>query len=187
MRSQGPLELDPLVRRGAASTVASLFTTPAQLCPERLALVDGERRITYAALSDRVRRLAAWLRRRGVGQGTRVAILSENRLEYLELFLAAAWLGAIVACQNWRLAPPELAHCLRLVEPEVMIVSPRHADACGEDRRRYSNQSRSSAKPTRRRWRRAIRAMWLRRSSWIPSLRCSSSTPAARPVCRRAR
>jgi acyl-CoA synthetase (AMP-forming)/AMP-acid ligase II len=127
MKSQGPPEVDSPVRRSAASTVASLFTTPVQLHPERLALVDGERQIAYAALSERVRRLAAWLRRRGVGRGTRVAILSENRLEYLELFLAAAWLGAIVACQNWRLAPPELAHCLRLAEPEVMIVSPRHA------------------------------------------------------------
>src|SRR5262245_63281348 len=113
MRSRGPLETDSLARRGAASTVASLFATAVQLCPERLALVDGERRITYAALGDRVGRLAPWLRRHGVGQGTRIAILSENRLEYLELFLAAAWLGAIVACQNWRLAPPELAHCLR--------------------------------------------------------------------------
>jgi fatty-acyl-CoA synthase len=127
MSSQGSFELDSLVRRSAASTVASLFTTPVQLYPERLALVDGERRITYAALSERVRRLAAWLHRRGVGQGTRVAILSENRLEYLELFLAAAWLGAIVACQNWRLAPPEMAHCLKLAEPDVIAVSPRHA------------------------------------------------------------
>src|SRR5262245_5953090 len=127
MRSRGPLETDSLVRRGAASTVASLFTTPVQLCPERLALVDGQRKITYARLSDRVRRLAAWLSRHGVGQGTRIAILSENRLEYIELFLAAAWLGAVVACQNWRLAPPELAHCLRLAEPEVMMMSPRHA------------------------------------------------------------
>jgi fatty-acyl-CoA synthase len=115
------------MRRAAASTVASLFTTAVGLSPQHLALVDGERKITYAALSERVRRLAAWLRRRGVGQGARVAILSENRLEYLELFLAAAWLGAIAACQNWRLAAPELAHCLRLAEPDVLIVSPRHA------------------------------------------------------------
>jgi acyl-CoA synthetase (AMP-forming)/AMP-acid ligase II len=49
---------------------------------------------------------------RGVRHGDRIALLSENRLEVLELFLAAARLGAIVACQNWRLAAPELAHCL---------------------------------------------------------------------------
>jgi fatty-acyl-CoA synthase len=56
----------------------------------------------------------------------RVALLSENRSEYLEVFLATARLGAIVACQNWRLAPPELAHCLDLVEPSCILVSPRH-------------------------------------------------------------
>jgi fatty-acyl-CoA synthase len=72
--------------------------------------------------------LAGWLRSRGVGQGDRVAILSENRPEYLELFLAAAWIGAVVACQNWRLAPPELEHCLSLAEPKAVLVSPRYAD-----------------------------------------------------------
>src|SRR5690606_316175 len=54
-------------------------------------------------------------------------ILAENRIEYLELKLAAAKLGVIVACQNWRLAPPELQHCLDLVEPRLILVSPRHA------------------------------------------------------------
>src|SRR5689334_7273568 len=63
---------------------------------------------------------------RGVKHGDRIAILSENRLEFLELFLAAARLGAIVACQNWRLAGPELVHCLNLVEPAAVLVSPRH-------------------------------------------------------------
>jgi acyl-CoA synthetase (AMP-forming)/AMP-acid ligase II len=57
-----------------------------------------------------------------------VAILSENRLEYLELILAAGRLGAVVACQNWRLAPPEIAHCLELVGPTCLVASPRHAE-----------------------------------------------------------
>src|SRR5204862_489740 len=39
---------------------------------------------------------------------------------------AAAHLGAIVACQSWRLAPPELAHCLALVTPRASVASPRH-------------------------------------------------------------
>ena len=68
--------------------------------------------------------------------GSRIAVLSENRAEYLEVFLAAAHLGAIVACQNTRLAPPELAHCLGLVEPELVIVSPRYADTLAALRRR---------------------------------------------------
>ncbi len=117
----------PQVRRAAASTVASLFLAHARVHPERAAVEDGDRVLTYGELEERVRRLAHALSARGVGRGARIAVLSENRAEYLELFLAAARLGAIVACQNWRLAAPELAHCLDLVEPSCIVVSPRHA------------------------------------------------------------
>ena len=118
-----------LVRQGAASTVASLFAARARVHPHRLALEDTTRRSTYGELDGRTKRLAGALAASGVGRGSRVVILSENRAEYLEVFLAAARLGAIVACQSWRLAPPELAHCLDLVEPACCIVSPRHAGA----------------------------------------------------------
>ena len=121
-------ETDGLVQQAAASSVASLFLMQARIHPDRPALVEGDRRLSYGEVGQRVAALAGWLRRHGVGQGDRVAILSENRLEYLELFLAAARIGAIVACQNWRLAAPELAHCLALVEPRAILVSPRHAD-----------------------------------------------------------
>lgn len=116
------------VRQAAASTVAGLFAAKARLHPGRVALEEGSRRLTYAQLEDRATRLAAALAARGITRGERVAILSENRAEYLELFLAAAQVGAIVACQNWRLAPPELAHCLELVEPRLVFASPRHAE-----------------------------------------------------------
>src|SRR5687767_8739493 len=104
--------LTPDVARAARSTVASLFAAQARRFPERIAVVDGERQVSYARLDDRARRLASLLAARGVGRGDRVAVLAENRLEILELLLAAARLGAIVACQSWRLAPPELLHCL---------------------------------------------------------------------------
>jgi fatty-acyl-CoA synthase len=100
----------------------------ARVHPGRTAVEDGVRRLTYGELALRTRRLAGALAARGVSRGSRVAILSENRLEYLEVFLAAARLGAVVACQNWRLAPPELAHCLDLVDPACVIVSPRWAE-----------------------------------------------------------
>ena len=115
------------------------------------------------------------------GPGDRVALLSENRAEFLELFLAAARLGAIVACQNWRLAPPELAHCLRLVEPAVAVVSPRAR--CTRSRA-PEPQLVLGRRRTNARWRRrADDASAERRSR---GRRCSSSTPAAPPGCPRA-
>ena len=118
-----------LVAAAARSTVSGLFVQQARLYPQRIAVEDGERRFSYAELERRSARLAGVLAARGVGTGDRVAILSENRIEYLEIFLAAGRLGAIVACQNWRLARPELAHCLALVQPKLVLASAHHAGA----------------------------------------------------------
>jgi fatty-acyl-CoA synthase len=118
----------PLVRRSAGSTVASLFSAGARIHPDRTALEDATRAFTYRDVDTRTTKLAAALAARGVAHGSRVALLSENRIEYLEIFVAAAKLGAIVACQNWRLAASELTHCLDLVEPAIVFVSQRHAE-----------------------------------------------------------
>jgi fatty-acyl-CoA synthase len=49
-------------------------------------------------------------------------------VEYLEVQLAAARLGAVVACLNWRLSAGELTHCVSLVDPSLIIASERFAD-----------------------------------------------------------
>jgi len=110
------------------STVGSLFRERARLHPDRCAVEAGGRTLTYGELNQRVNRVADVLRNCGVARGDRVALLSENRPEYLQLELACAKLGAILACQNWRLAPRELKHCIGLVSPKVIVVSERHAD-----------------------------------------------------------
>ena len=84
--------------------------------------------MTYAQLGERVNRLAHAFAAKGVGRGDRIAVLSENRLEYPELQLAAARLGAILACQNWRQSRLELQHCVSLVAPRLAVVSERYAD-----------------------------------------------------------
>src|SRR3954452_14466857 len=50
-------EAGAVVRRAAQSTVASLFAAQARLHPERVAVVDGERALTYGTLDERSRRL----------------------------------------------------------------------------------------------------------------------------------
>ncbi|HEU5076930.1 MAG TPA: AMP-binding protein, partial [Polyangiaceae bacterium] len=121
------------VATASASTVASLVASQARLGPTRLALEGGSgpvgsARRTYAELDDRVRRLATALSGMGAVPGSVLAILSENRAEYLEVVLAAAHIGAVVACQNWRLRPSEIAACVELVEPTLAFISSAHAD-----------------------------------------------------------
>jgi acyl-CoA synthetase (AMP-forming)/AMP-acid ligase II len=131
------------VARASISTVSGLFLSQVRQHPERIALEDWGsskagppvplRRFSYRQLEQRMLRLAGALAARGVSRGDRVALLSENRAEYLEVFLAAGCLGASVACQNWRLSATELAHCLRLVEPRLFFDSPRHAERLHAD------------------------------------------------------
>lgn len=117
------------MREGAprASTAASLFAARAGVVGTARALVDDRVSWTYAELRARVSRLSAVLEARGVRPGDRVAILSRNRSEYLEVLLACAWTGAIAAHQNFRLAAPELTHCLDLVAPTLLFASPDEA------------------------------------------------------------
>jgi acyl-CoA synthetase (AMP-forming)/AMP-acid ligase II len=122
--SQG---IDPgLARATSGLTIGVLLRQRARLHPERLAIVDGSRRLTYAAFNARVNRLSAVLRALGLERGDRVAILSENRAEYLELIFAAGKLGVIVCTLNWRLTDRELLHCVTLTEPRATFVSPLH-------------------------------------------------------------
>ncbi|HEX9646298.1 MAG TPA: AMP-binding protein [Alphaproteobacteria bacterium] len=111
------------------ATVGGLLRDRAQSQPDRIAVEDRRRSWTYRELNRRVNRLAHALAARGIGRGDRVAILSENRAEYLELEFAAAKLGAIVPALNWRLGADELDYCVALTTPKAALVSPRHAAA----------------------------------------------------------
>lgn len=112
----------------ASSTVHGLIAARARFSPDALALVQGDRRLTYAQMMAEAGRIAAGLAARGVQRGDRVAVLSENRIEYTLLQLAAARIGAMVACLNWRLVADELAYCIDLVAPRLLIASLRHLD-----------------------------------------------------------
>jgi acyl-CoA synthetase (AMP-forming)/AMP-acid ligase II len=95
------------------------------------------RRLTHAALHDRSLRLAAVLRDSlGLAAGDRVAILSRNCSEMLELFFAAARTGVIAVPLNWRLSPPELGRVLADAQPRALFHSgefDRQVDALGRD------------------------------------------------------
>ena len=110
-------------------TVGDALRKQATVRPDATAVEADSRSFSYRQLNARVNRLANALVARGVKRGDRVAVLAENCLAYLELELAAAKLGAIVPCLNWRLAAEELCHCIRLTSPVLMFVSARYAGA----------------------------------------------------------
>jgi len=126
--SDGLFRPDPAPLRAGVASIGSLFRARARLEGSAVAVVDGERRVTYGELNERVNRLAHVLAGEGVRRGDRIAILTRNCAAYIEVELAAAKLGAIVAAQNWRLARPELAHCMTLAEPGLLVVAEDFAE-----------------------------------------------------------
>ncbi|EAQ11357.1 fatty-acyl-CoA synthase [Maritimibacter alkaliphilus HTCC2654] len=116
------------IARAAQTTVYPLLAMRARTVPDALALTDGTTDLTFRTMLEAVDRCAAALAARGLTRGDRVAVISENRIEYALLQYAAAKLGLITACTNVRLAEPELAYCTALVEPALIVASPRYMD-----------------------------------------------------------
>jgi fatty-acyl-CoA synthase len=80
---------------------------------DRVAVVAGERSITYAELDAEAARVAVGLERRGFQRGDALAIWLPNVPEWLTLFFGAARLGVLVVPVNTRARAFELAHVLR--------------------------------------------------------------------------
>jgi fatty-acyl-CoA synthase len=123
----GEFRIPPPIAAGAVPTIGELFRTCAQIRSTSTAIEYQGRQISYGQLLDRVQRLTAVLASHGLRRGDRVALLSHNRPEYLEVELAAANLGVMTACLNWRLSPRELAYCVELVSPKLVIVEEEFA------------------------------------------------------------
>ena len=118
-----PLYVPPqAVMASRRATVGALFHSRVAVNPEHRAVVEGDRVLNYTQLEERSNRLANGLLALGLRRGDRVGLLARNCLEYVEIELAAAKAGLILAALNWRLGDRELRHCISLVEPEVVIV-----------------------------------------------------------------
>jgi fatty-acyl-CoA synthase len=91
---------------------ARAWHTVAELAPDRVAIVCGDRRETFGEFDERSDRLARALRDAGLGAGDKVAIMCVNAPEYLETFFAALKLGAVPVNVNYRYVGAELAYLL---------------------------------------------------------------------------
>ncbi len=93
------------------------------LTPDRPAIIDGISGTvyTYAAVAERVRRLAELLDQFGVRRGDRVAIVSRNHLAHVDLWLGAGYSGITIWPANWRLSTAELIAQAAGVRPRLIL------------------------------------------------------------------
>jgi fatty-acyl-CoA synthase len=105
----------------------SFLVRAARIYPDRIAVIHGDHRFTYAQFLDRVRRLASALSRAGVGQGDTVAIIAPNTPPMLEAHYAVPMLGAVLCAINTRLDAPAIAFILQHAETKVLLADTEFA------------------------------------------------------------
>ena len=90
--------------------------------PKTVALQDRSRSFTYPQTNDRVNRLANSLLSLGLAKGDRVAVLMENSIEIIEIYLATAKSGLVIVPINFRLVGPEISYIVNNSDAKVFIV-----------------------------------------------------------------
>jgi fatty-acyl-CoA synthase len=123
----------------------------AYMYPDKLAVIDGERRYSYRQFAERSWRLANALRSAGLGKGDRVATLLLNSSPMLEAHFGVPAAGGILVAINNRLAGPEVGYILEhsgarfllldaelepvlasLALPDVTVIRCHHGDPDSE-------------------------------------------------------
>jgi long-chain acyl-CoA synthetase len=94
----------------------------AQVRPNSIAMIDGDRVSDYARFQLRTAKVANALRAAGIGQGSRIAVIDQNSDRYFEILFGAAKVGAVLVSVNWRLAPPEISYILNDAQAEIVFV-----------------------------------------------------------------
>src|SRR5439155_20366402 len=105
-------------------TPVSFLERSAAAFPARVAVVDGDRRITWGQLRERVRQLAVALQDSGLEKGDRVAFLAPNTAELLEAHYAVPAASCVLVAINTRLTPDEIAYILGHSGARVLVVDP---------------------------------------------------------------
>ncbi|MBX7249823.1 MAG: long-chain-acyl-CoA synthetase [Caulobacteraceae bacterium] len=90
------------------------FERAADRWPDNVAMICGDRQLTYREMDALANRYAHWAKGRQIRRGDTVALLMPNRLEYVAIWLGLAKVGVATALINNNLTGKSLAHCLNL-------------------------------------------------------------------------
>jgi acyl-CoA synthetase (AMP-forming)/AMP-acid ligase II len=90
--------------------------------PNTIALKDNKRSFTYPEANIRVNKLAHSLLSLGVKKGDKVAVLMENSIEIIEIYLATAKTGLVIVPINFRLVSSDVEYIANNSDAKVFIV-----------------------------------------------------------------
>ena len=101
-------------------------------CVERsadsVAVVDGERRLSYAQWAGHVGAAVAGLRDLGLSRGDHLLVVLQNRWEMATLHWACQFLGVVVTPLNWRARSEEIDYCLADSQARALVFDASSAE-----------------------------------------------------------
>ncbi|KAG1371334.1 acetate/butyrate--CoA ligase AAE7, peroxisomal [Cocos nucifera] len=115
--------------------------------PNRLAVVHGPARYTWADTYRRCRRLASALASRSIGPGSTVAVIAPNIPALYEAHFGVPMAGAVVNCVNIRLNAPTIAFLLDHSSAEVVMVDQEFFSLAEESLKIVANKKKGAFKP----------------------------------------
>ncbi|HKT20308.1 MAG TPA: acyl-CoA synthetase [Stellaceae bacterium] len=121
MPSPYTVALDRNAANHAPLTPLSFLARAAATHPDRLAVIHGERRYSWAETALRCRRLAGALKRGGIGKNDTVAVMAANTPELFEAHFGVPMAGAVLNALNTRLDPATIAFILEHGEAKLLI------------------------------------------------------------------
>ncbi|HMG42059.1 MAG TPA: long-chain-fatty-acid--CoA ligase [Acidimicrobiales bacterium] len=101
----------------------------ARVTPSTACIEDDDGVWTYAEVNARSDRVAEALASLGLVPGDRLAVLSENRVEYLPLYFGAFKAGVVPVPLNYRLHPREWVHIVNDAGARAVIAESRYTAA----------------------------------------------------------
>ena len=127
MTSSFDLNLAPNTANYAALTPLGFIARTAEVYPERLAIVHGDLRQSWAQTYARCRQLASSLQKIGIGKNDTVAVMLPNTPPMVEAHFGVPMAGAVLNTLNTRLDAETLAFMLDHGEAKALIVDPEFA------------------------------------------------------------
>jgi acyl-CoA synthetase (AMP-forming)/AMP-acid ligase II len=114
---------------GAHVSAATLLERNARQHGQNDALLFEDERYTWAELNQHANRWARLLLSEGVVRRDVVALVMDNRPEFVFALLGASKVRAVVACVNTNVAGAPLAHALGVTKTRLVVAGSEHEDA----------------------------------------------------------
>ena len=122
--------------------LGQMLKVNAEHFPATIALKDRTRNYTYVETNKRVNRLSHSLLSMGLKKGDKVAVLLENSIEIIEIYLATGKTGIIIVPMNFRLVGRDIDYIVNNSDAKALIVDNEFAPVIDEIKPNLTNISK---------------------------------------------